>query len=873
MAGPVPPELRPLLQRQDNEPSRSSSLSSSTTARDSEDGDKRPETRVIQEEDIITGDVHPTRAVEDDVLPEISSLGRTLTWQSAFIIVMSRVIGSGIFATPGVILRSVGSPGLTLALWLVGAVIAACGLSVSLEYGCMLPRSGGEKVYLEFTYRHPRFLASTLVAIQAVLLGFTASNCVVFSQYVLFALGIDHPSEVLRKGLAAGLLIFVTVTHGVFPKTGIRLQNILGWVKIAIVGFMILSGIYVLVFRPGTATTDNSPPVSDQLSWDHLWEDSVWNWGTIATSFFKVLYSFAGLDNVSNVLNEVKEPVRTLKSVTTAALFTTCGLYILINLAYLLVVPVDEIKQSGELIAALFFERIFGHGFGKTALPLAVALSAVGNVLVVAFAQARLKQEIARQGFLPYSHLLSSTKPFGSPLGGFVVHFIPSLLVIVLPPSAEVYSFILELEGYPGQIFSFAICFGLLLLRFKRPDLRRPFKAWTPAVLIKIALSVALLAAPFFPPSQKPANGMFYATYAIVGVSILVAGVIYWYLWTVLIPRWRGYTLEEETGLLDDGTSITRLVHKPQQTNMAAAAVQHSVVPGGIGLANPQQQTDQLSTLAQYTDKRDVRTVLNYHKDNEDGSPPRPTYVDRPDSYERPYSSHDAIIHDVRGEEHLYTLDKNGFQIYRRAAAEKDFVDDEHIKAVYYPETEQLLKDATGASRIFIFDHTIRRNPAGSEKQGRNLRGPVQRVHIDQSYSAAKSRVPHHLPEEADALLRGRYQIINVWRPIRTIQRDPLAVAEAHSVPDTDLVGIPLIYPTRNGETYAVKHNEGHRWFYKSGLEPDEVILIKCFDSKTDGRARRVPHTAFVDPTAKEDAPPRESIEVRALVFHPDDQE
>uniref|UniRef100_A0A8H7K4X3 Nephrocystin 3-like N-terminal domain-containing protein n=1 Tax=Bionectria ochroleuca TaxID=29856 RepID=A0A8H7K4X3_BIOOC len=549
--------------RQDNEPSRSSSPSSSTTARDSEDGDKRPETRVIQEEDIITGDVHPTRAVEDDVLPEISSLGRTLTWQSAFIIVMSRVIGSGIFATPGVILRSVGSPGLTLVLWLVGAVIAACGLSVSLEYGCMLPRSGGEKVYLEFTYRHPRFLASTLVAIQAVLLGL-ASNCVVFSQYVLFALGIDHPSEVLRKGLAAGLLVFVTVTHGVFPKTGIRLQNILGWVKIAIVGFMILSGIYVLVFRPGTATTGSSPPVSDQLSWDHVWEGSVWNWGTIATSFFKVLYSFAGLDNVSNVLNEVKEPVRTLKSVTTAALFTTCGLYILINLAYLLVVPVDEIKQSGELIAALFFERIFGHGFGKTALPLAVALSAVGNVLVVAFAQARLKQEIARQGFLPYSHLLSSTKPFGSPLGGFVVHFIPSLLVIVLPPSAEVYSFILELEGYPGQIFSFAICSGLLLLRFKRPDLRRPFKAWTPAVLIKIALSVALLAAPFFPPSQKPANGMFYATYAIVGVSILVAGVIYWYLWTVLIPRWRGYTLEEETGLLDDGTSITRLVHKPQ---------------------------------------------------------------------------------------------------------------------------------------------------------------------------------------------------------------------------------------------------------------------------------------------------------------------
>jgi len=79
-------------------------------------------------------------------------------------LVISRVIGSGIFATPGVLVKDVGSVGLSMALWTLGAIIAACGLAISLEYGCMLPRSGGEKVYLEFTYRKPRFLASTLVA-------------------------------------------------------------------------------------------------------------------------------------------------------------------------------------------------------------------------------------------------------------------------------------------------------------------------------------------------------------------------------------------------------------------------------------------------------------------------------------------------------------------------------------------------------------------------------------------------------------------------------------------------------------------------------------------------------------------------------------
>jgi amino acid permease len=103
---------------------------------------------------------------------------------SAYILAISRVIGSGIFAVPGVVLKSAGSVGVSLTLWVLGAVVTACGLAVSLEYGCMLPRSGVEKVYLEFTYLWPHFLASILVAAQAVLLGFTASNCIIFSQYV-----------------------------------------------------------------------------------------------------------------------------------------------------------------------------------------------------------------------------------------------------------------------------------------------------------------------------------------------------------------------------------------------------------------------------------------------------------------------------------------------------------------------------------------------------------------------------------------------------------------------------------------------------------------------------------------------------------------
>jgi hypothetical protein len=200
-----------------------------------------------------------------------------------------------------------------------------------------------------------------------------------------------------------------------------------------------------------------------------------------------------------------------------------------------------------------------------------------------------------------------------------------------------------------------------------------------------------------------------------------------------------------------------------------------------------------------------------------------------------------------------------------------------------HPRSHNHTHASTGASRVFIFDHTIRRQlPPGPEAGSaavpppppdRTLRGPVRRVHIDQSYAASLSRVAHHLPAEAAALLRGRVQIINVWRPIRPVRRDPLAVADARSVADADLVPTALIYPTRRGETLQVRHAAGQRWYYKSGLEPGEVLLIKCFDSKTDGRARRVPHSAFEDPGAGEGGEARESIEVRALVFHPEDGE
>ena len=199
------------------------------------------------------------------------------------------------------------------------------------------------------------------------------------------------------------------------------------------------------------------------------------------------------------------------------------------------------------LVGALFFERVLGHVIGNTVLPVLIALSAAGSVMAATFAQARINQEIARQGFFPSAHILSSSKPFKTPLGGLIAHLVPSLLVILLPPQGAVYGFILEVKGYAAQLTTLAVSVGLLLLR-RRLDLKRPFRAWTPVVFVPSTLSLALLLAPFFQPSAGKGN------------CFLVRNVCSWLVWIKVLPRWGGYTYEEEYDELEDGTKVTKLV-------------------------------------------------------------------------------------------------------------------------------------------------------------------------------------------------------------------------------------------------------------------------------------------------------------------------
>ncbi|KAE9968126.1 hypothetical protein BLS_006004 [Venturia inaequalis] len=291
----------------------------------------------------------------------------------------------------------------------------------------------------------------------------------------------------------------------------------------------------------------------------------------------------------------------------------------------------------------------------------------------------------------------------------------------------------------------------------------------------------------------------------------------------------------------------------------------------------------------------------------------RTSFVDSQEPFVKPWAKVDGpgysfrrtgikrSVENLRGQEDQFSVNTSGFAAYNSPATEKSFTDDQAVRKGYYEEVEQLLRSKLpGVKKVVIFDHTIRRKDKSSPRQ------PVQQVHVDQTPGAAEARVRRHLPvDEADDLLKGRYQLINVWRPIANPATDfPLAVIDWRTTSPKDFIKVDLLYPKRQdshhddddrgkeqlpdpssetsttgyeikGETFSVAPNESHRFYYLKDMTPEEAMFIKCFDSLGEGLptgqkgvARCTPHTAFIDPQTPADAPGRQSIEVRCLVFY-----
>ncbi|CCF33818.1 hypothetical protein CH063_05929 [Colletotrichum higginsianum] len=267
-------------------------------------------------------------------------------------------------------------------------------------------------------------------------------------------------------------------------------------------------------------------------------------------------------------------------------------------------------------------------------------------------------------------------------------------------------------------------------------------------------------------------------------------------------------------------------------------------------------------------DFRPVRTTLNFIKVKGDGSDDLVSYMDKPETQVKPFDTRKVTVHDVSGREEHFTLERHGFQWFHHASSFKDFDDERLIKEVYYPETEELLRDLLGVKRVIAANHMVRRGDRVDHPAK-----PCHKVHFDSSISYAHQLLHDFFPGEADELMKHRVVMVNAWRPLAPVLRDPLCIGEAHSVPPEDEVTISIRHSTDETipkmETNEVRYGEGHKWFYKSGMTPDDVLVFKTFDSKTDGRARRVAHSAFQEtPSAADGLPGRQSIELRAFVFY-----
>jgi len=270
--------------------------------------------------------------------------------------------------------------------------------------------------------------------------------------------------------------------------------------------------------------------------------------------------------------------------------------------------------------------------------------------------------------------------------------------------------------------------------------------------------------------------------------------------------------------------------------------------------------------------KSSVRSTFNYTLD--DGAvpevyfyePPAGTLVHPPGN-----DPHEMEISDGWSRAGSFSLDREGFALKAFHHPFDRFDDDEAVRKQFYAPVAEFVRTAVGARRVIVFDHTIRSKVNEKQQTAEHTttqRAPVMIVHCDYTPVSGPLRVRQLLPDEAETLLQRRVAFYNFWKPLkRRVDEKPLAMCDVTSASPDDMIEMALRYRDRTGEIFVMRHSGAHRWWYFPKMTPDDVVLLKTYESETDGRARFLGHSAFEDPDTPPDAPVRESIEIRTMAF------
>lgn len=497
--------------------------------------------KIYESSDIDTG---------EQFVAELDQGSKRLGLFSCIGLICNRMLGTGVFAVSSTIFTLSGSIGLSLILWIVGALISLAGLYVYMEFGTAIPRNGGEKNYLEFIFHRPKFLATSMYASYVFFLGWAAGNSVNTAVMFLTAANIEVTTW-NQRGIGVAVITFSFLINSINAKVGLYIQNILGIFKVFIVLFISVTGFVALGggLKNGYHT-DN---------FHHIFE------GTMDTSaygivnaLYNVIWSFVGYSNVNYALGEVKDPVKSLKIAGPTSLIFLAVIYIFVNIAYFAVVPKEILRSSKLILAADFFDIAFG-GKAKQAASVFVGLSALGNVMSVIFSQGRIIQQLGREGVLPFSNFFATSKPFNLPTIGLLQHFIICVITIIAPPPGDAYNFILNLISYPMNIVNFFISAGLLWIYWQQ---RQGTLEWNPSIKAGTLITsffmlsnLYLIIAPYIPPTNGDSVyiSLPYWIHCVVAWGIFAFGGIYWAIWFYVLPRWGNYNLVDIDVLGDDG--------------------------------------------------------------------------------------------------------------------------------------------------------------------------------------------------------------------------------------------------------------------------------------------------------------------------------
>ncbi|KJZ78515.1 hypothetical protein HIM_01906 [Hirsutella minnesotensis 3608] len=479
---------------------------------------------------------------------------RKLGVGGAVLLIFNKVIGTGIFSTPSIVFAVTGSVGISLILWMIGGVLAFCGLSVFLEFGLAIPRSGGTKNYIERVYRHPRYLGSCLVAAYMVLLGFSSANALSFGRYILRASSGHESDGWPARAVAVAAATFAVIMHGVAPKWGIRLFNLLGVVKIFALIFVVISGFAALA---------GHRLVPDPRNFDNAFSSTLPDRGgayAYSKALLSIIYSYGGWEGATYVMGEMKNPGRTLSIAAPSAIGCVTVLYLLVNVAYFAAIPKLQLAGAEVLVADVFFRNIFGNNAAAHVLPLFVAASNLGNVLASSFTNSRFIQELAKEGILPLSRFWASNKPFNAPAASLFLHWTVTTIVLIAPPAGPAYTLLISVSSYAGAWVSSAVAAGLLWLQYKKSEnWSSPWHTYLPITLAFLSANLLLIIVPLIPPPAPQKAGEYpYYIFPIVALGSYLLGAVYWAFWRKIIPHLRGRQVISDRTFDEHGAEVIR---------------------------------------------------------------------------------------------------------------------------------------------------------------------------------------------------------------------------------------------------------------------------------------------------------------------------